>query len=309
MSYSFANLSTLAANQHYPVSALYVVATPIGNIADISLRALHVLELVDLIACEDTRHTAALLNRYGINKPLLAAHEHNERAAAEKILMHLREGARIALVSDAGTPGISDPGARIVTAVRNAQFPIIPLPGANAALSALAVSGTLLDSSAGAFSFIGFLSNKAQQREKELRLLALHPYPLVLYEAPHRMAATLAALAVCLPDRQLLIGRELTKRFEQIVVCTTTQGPQWLEENAHHAQGEFVLLIEGASTTQVLSSTTAYDTDQLLLALCAELPPAAAARIAVSLTGQPRRLLYARALALKGEEGQGESPA
>lgn len=299
MSYLGENLFSFAANQHYPTHTLYVVATPIGNLADISLRALHVLQLVDLVACEDTRHTATLLTRYGLHKSLLAAHEHNEQMAAEKILSHLQQGARIALVSDAGTPGISDPGARIVAAVRAAGLNIVSLPGANAALTALAISGHLLDQASGAFTFIGFLPSKTQQRETELRRLAHHPYPFVLYEAPHRLAATVKALAECLPDRQLLIGRELTKRFEQIVVCNTIDAPQWLEENAHHAQGEFVMIVSASNTDISPSTQSTLDVDQLLSMLIKELPPASAARIAANLTGQPRQTLYTRALSLK----------
>lgn len=296
MSSSFEHLFTLAAAQHYPESTLYVVATPIGNVADISLRALHVLQLVDMIACEDKRNTATLLARYGIDKPLLAAHEHNEQAAAEKILTHLHQGARIAFVSDAGTPAISDPGVRIVTAVRAAGLRVIPLPGASAILTALSVAGSLLEAHGGAFSFIGFLPSKAKQKDTLLRMLANHPYALVMYEVPHRITATLTALSACLPpQRQLLIGRELTKCFEQIVTCTVAEGPGWVDANPNHMRGEFVLMVEGAGTEGV----AAYDARQILSLLIAEMPPAKAARIAAALTDLPRQILYEQAIALK----------
>lgn len=293
-------LNAVVANQHYPHSTLYVVATPIGNLADISLRALHVLNLVDLIACEDTRHTKILLDRYSIRKPLLAAHEHNEQQAAQKIIQHLQQGARVALVSDAGTPGIADPGARIVAQVRAENLSVVPLPGASAMLSALAVSGDLLIASQGAFSFIGFLPNKAKQRETVLYELMPHPYPLVLYEAPHRLSATLNALVNCLPgQRRLLIGRELTKQFEQIQQITIEQIPMWLSVHAQHIQGEFVLIVEGADMSGTQSTYTA---DQLLGLLVKEVGPATAAKITANITGMPRQTLYAQALALKKSE-------
>ncbi|MCC7006660.1 MAG: 16S rRNA (cytidine(1402)-2'-O)-methyltransferase [Ottowia sp.] len=290
------NLTALASNQHYPTGALYVVATPIGNVADISLRALYILQLVDMVACEDTRNTGVLLTRYGIHKPLLAAHDHNEQSAAQKIVTHLQQGARIALVSDAGTPGISDPGARIVTAVRTAGLLIVPLPGACAALSALSVSGSLLDNHGGAFSFIGFLPSKTKQRENALRALVHHPYPLVLYEAPHRIRATLVDLAKWFPaQRPLFIGRELTKLFETITVTTVGAGVSWLDSDAQNNRGEFVLIIAGVSE----QIETTYDVDQLLRLLSDDIAPAGAARIAAALTGVARDVLYARALALK----------
>ena len=197
-------LLELAHTQHYPDAALYVVATPIGNTADITLRALHVLGLADRIAAEDTRNTGQLLARYGISKPLVAVHEHNEREAAQRVIELLRGGERVAYVSDAGTPGISDPGARLVDAVRAAGFAVVPLPGASAAVTALSVAGDW----AGAFTFAGFLPPKAKQRATALQGLVSHPYALVFYEAPHRIAETVAALADAFgPARRLLIAR------------------------------------------------------------------------------------------------------
>ena len=291
-------LSTLVTKQNYPQSTLYVVATPIGNLADISLRALHVLNLVDVIACEDTRHSKILLDRYGINKPLLAAHEHNEMLAAQKIIQYLHQGARVALISDAGTPGIADPGARIVAKVRAENFSVVPLPGASAILSALAVAGELLFASQGAFTFIGFLPSKARQREAALHALLHHPYPLVLYEAPHRLHATLTALERCFPgQRQLLIGRELTKQFECFQQTSIAQASVWLATHAQQIQGEFVLIVEGADAGA--ASSLSIEADKLLALLLKEVGPATAAKVTAAITGVSRQTLYAQALALK----------
>lgn len=292
-------LSNLATNQHYPEGALYVVATPIGNLADISLRALHVLNLVDLIACEDTRHTQILLNKYDIYKPLLAAHSHNENTAAQKIIKYLHQGKRIALVSDAGTPGIADPGARIVAKVRAENLPVIPLPGASAIMSALAVCGNLLLTSHGSFSFIGFLPNKAKQRESILHELACHPYPFILYEAPHRLQATLIALKNCLStQRQLFIGRELTKYFEQTVLTTIAQALDWLAMQPQHQQGEFVLIVEGTGSHVKIS----YEANKILTLLMKELNPTTAVKITSAITGVSRQTLYNQALVLKNSK-------
>lgn len=202
-----------------------------------SLRARHVLGLADAVACEDTRNTGQLLHRLGLSRPLLAAHEHNEREAAARIVERLARGERIAYVSDAGTPGVSDPGARIVEAVRAAGQRVIPLPGASAVVTALSAAGELLETSAGQFTFVGFLPPKAGQRDTAIRQWAAHGPAWVLYEAPHRIDATLAALAAHLPARRLLIGRELTKLFEQIVVLPAAEAPAWLAADASHGKG------------------------------------------------------------------------
>ncbi|WP_323119433.1 16S rRNA (cytidine(1402)-2'-O)-methyltransferase [Burkholderia alba] len=287
-------LLELAQAQHYPDSTLYVVATPIGNTADITLRALHVLALVDRIAAEDTRNTGQLLARYGISKPLVAVHEHNERAAAVKLIDHLRAGERIAYVSDAGTPGISDPGAKLVDAVRAAGFGVIPLPGANAAAAALSVAGDW----AGPFTFAGFLPPKAKQRAGALQQLKAHPYALVFYEAPHRIVETVAALADTLGGaRRLLIARELTKLHEDLFQGTLAEGPTWLEADANRQRGEFVLVVEGAPQQDDDGDESAHD--DLLKLLLEEVPVKSAAKLAAALTGASRNTLYARALTLK----------
>ncbi|GGD96327.1 16S rRNA (cytidine(1402)-2'-O)-methyltransferase [Caballeronia sp. LZ025] len=288
-------ISELADGQQYPTGALYVVATPIGNAADITVRALHVLGLVDRIAAEDTRNTAQLLARYGIAKPLIAVHEHNERSAAERVIEHLRSGERLACVSDAGTPGISDPGARLVDAVRAAGFPVIPLPGASAVVTALSAAGAWV----AGFTFVGFLPAKPKQRAAQLRTLANHRMALVFYEAPHRIVETTRALAEVLGgDRQLLIARELTKLHESLHRCTLAEGPTWLEGDANRQRGEFVLVVEGAPELEEADDAH----DALLATLLEELSVKSAARIASTLTGASRNMLYDRALRLSKQQ-------
>ncbi|CAH2804602.1 MAG: 16S rRNA (cytidine(1402)-2'-O)-methyltransferase (EC [uncultured Caballeronia sp.] len=293
-------LSELADGQTYPTGALYVVATPIGNVADITVRALHVLGLVDRVAAEDTRNTSQLLARYGISKPTIAVHEHNEKSAAERVVAYLKDGERIACVSDAGTPSISDPGARLVDAVRGAGLPVIPLPGASVLTTALSAAGAFV----GGFSFIGFLPTKARQRATQLRMLANHPIALVFYEAPHRIVETTRALAEAFGgERQLLIARELTKLHESLHRCILAEGPTWLEADANRQRGEFVLVVEGAPETEDAEDAH----DALLSTLLEELSVKNAARIAATLTGASRNALYERALKLaRRGDGEGE---
>jgi 16S rRNA (cytidine1402-2'-O)-methyltransferase len=280
------------AQQSYPASTLYVLATPIGNVCDISLRALHVLSMVDAVACEDTRNTAHLLGRYGLSKTLLAAHEHNEREVAEKIVARLQAGERIALVSDAGTPAVSDPGARIVDAVLNAGLRALPLPGPSAAVTALSVSGLVNDQ----FQFIGFLPSKARQREIVLAGLAGASATLVLYEAPHRIVETVDALLQAFgPERRIVLGRELTKLFESVHRCTLGAAPAWLAADANRQKGEFVVLVEAAPVALDDSA----EGERVLQILLAELSIKQAAALAAQITGQKKNALYERALALK----------
>lgn len=284
------------SQQVCPSATLYVVATPIGNVGDITLRALNILSLVDAIACEDTRNTAHLLTRYGLNKELIAAHEHNEREVAEKLVMRLQSGQRIALVSDAGTPAVSDPGARIVDAVRSAGLRVVPLPGASASVTALSASGLVNDR----FFFAGFLPAKKMQRETALHGLATIQATLVFYEAPHRIEETLEALATAFePDRQIVIARELTKLFEEIHRCTLAQAPAWLAENANRQKGEFVLLVEGASPP---SEEHDAETDRILDILLAECSVKQAASLAAQITGKKKNALYDRALQMKSPD-------
>lgn len=285
-----------AGAQHYPQGALYVVATPIGNLADITLRALHVLGLADGIACEDTRHTQQMLRAYGIDKPgsaLLAVHQHNETEAAQAVIARLREGQRMAYVSDAGTPGVSDPGARLVAQVRAQGLTVIPLPGASSVVTAVSAAG-LVDAgeSHGGFLFRGFLSSKATERQHQIAALATQPHAVVLLEAPHRMEALAQALAV-LGERKLTVGRELTKQFEEIATVEAAGFAAWLAQDANRLRGEFALVIHPAATQEATQD------DRVLHLLLEQLPLKSAVKLAADITGEPRNALYERALLLK----------
>ncbi|WP_394780174.1 16S rRNA (cytidine(1402)-2'-O)-methyltransferase [Undibacterium sp.] len=281
------------ARQSYPAGTLYVVATPIGNVCDISLRALHLLSMADAIACEDTRNTAQLLTRYGISKPLIAAHQHNEREAAEKLVGRLQAGERIALVSDAGTPGVSDPGAKIVDAVRAAGLSVMPMPGASAAITALSASGLINDQ----FYFAGFLPAKAGQRDTVLRSLEQLPATLIFYEAPHRIVESVQALAgVFGAVRQIVFARELTKLFEQIHRCPLGEAADWLKNNAHGEKGEYVLLVEGAPAG---NDDNQQEARRILGILLEECSVKQAAALAAQITGQKKNALYQLALEMK----------
>jgi 16S rRNA (cytidine1402-2'-O)-methyltransferase len=288
-----------AAGQNYPSGALYVVATPIGNLADITLRALHVLQLADSIACEDTRHTQALLRAYGIDKPaaqLLALHQHNEAQAAQVVIERLQRGERVAYASDAGTPAISDPGARLVAAVRRAGLPVVPLPGASSVTSVLSVAG-IADEGAqsGGFVFVGFLSSKSGERASAVAALALEARSVVLLEAPHRIEALAAALAV-LGQRQVTIGRELTKQFEEIATLAASDFADWLRREPHRSKGEFVLVLHPVAVV-----TDSGAEQRILKLLLAELPLKTAVKLTADITGASRNALYDAALALKIE--------
>jgi 16S rRNA (cytidine1402-2'-O)-methyltransferase len=273
-----------------------VVATPIGNVTDITLRALHLLTLADVVACEDTRKTGALLNRFGISKQMFAAHQHNEREAAERIIERLRAGERVALVSDAGTPAVSDPGARVVDAVRAAGLHVVPLPGASAAVTALSAGGLVNDR----FYFVGFLPAKTKQRETELAELATVPATLVFYEAPHRIVDCVEALAAAFePTRQVVFGRELTKLFEEIHRCEMKDALAWVKADANRERGEFVVLVEGAPAELDAADAEAERILQILLKECSVKQ---AASLAAQITGRKKNALYERALQIKGDE-------
>ncbi|MDK9701911.1 MAG: 16S rRNA (cytidine(1402)-2'-O)-methyltransferase [Sulfuritalea sp.] len=275
-------------------NALYVVATPIGNLGDITLRALETLRGVDLVACEDTRHVRHLLDHHGIKVPTIAVHQHNENEAAEKLIRLLGEGKRVALVSDAGTPGVSDPGARTVAAVRAAGFRVIPLPGPSAAIAAMSASG-LVDRR---FLFVGFLPAKVVARRTAIAELAAVDAALVFYEAPHRVMETVADLVAGLGSpREIVIARELTKLFEQIERMPLAAAPAWLAADANHQRGEFVLVVSAPPPREGVDA----ETERVLAALLADLPVKQAARLAAEITGQPKNALYARALQLKGD--------
>ena len=288
---ALAAAAAAAGAQHYPAGALYVVATPIGNLADITLRALHVLGLADAIACEDTRHTQPLLRACGIDgKTLIALHQHNEAEAAQGVIERLHAGQRVACVSDAGTPAVSDPGARLVAACRAAGLRVLPLPGASSVTTALSAAGLAGD---GSFVFEGFLPSKSGERASAVQALAQQTRAVVLLEAPHRIAALADALAA-LGQRPVTVARELTKQFEQIATLPCAELPAWLAADAQRQRGEFVLVLHPAE-----AATGEDESERVLKLLLAELPLKTAVKLAADITGAARNGLYERALALK----------
>ncbi len=274
-------------------NVLYVVATPIGNLGDITLRALEILKQVDLIAAEDTRLSGHMLKHFGISAQLISVREHNEEAGAQKIIEALRSGHSVALITDAGTPAVSDPGARVVAATRAAGLDVVPIPGANAAIAALSVSGL----NAPHFLFYGFLPAKTGERLRALEILKSLPYTLVFYEAPHRITDTIDDLLEILGgEREIMFARELTKAFEQIQVCSLREAGAWLGSDLNHQRGEFVLIVSGAVT----QDQSAADAQRVLEILLAELPLKQAVKLAAQLTGTKRNALYDLALQLRG---------
>lgn len=277
-------------------NALYVVATPIGNLNDISLRALAVLASVDVVAAEHVQNSKYLLSHHAIHTRLIALHQHNEAAVAHQISAFLAQGKSAALISDAGTPAISDPGAVLVRQVREQGFPVIPLPGANAAICALSAAGIIHPH----FLFYGFLPAKTGQRQQALKTLAALPYTLVFYEAPHRIQASLHDMAAVLGgERQLTIARELTKLFETIHQCRLDEAIAWLEADAHREKGEFVVLVSGAPVPD--STEISEQTRNTLTLLLAELPLKQAVKLAADISGENKKALYQLALSLKPE--------
>jgi 16S rRNA (cytidine1402-2'-O)-methyltransferase len=276
---------------------LYVVATPLGNLRDLTLRARDVLASASVIAAEDTRVTSVLLRRYGIATQALSLHAHNEAARVATLLAMLEAGKSIALVSDAGTPAISDPGARLVRAACDAGYAVVPLPGPSAVAAAVSAAG--LD--AEAFAFLGFLPQKTKARRELLAAFADVPAAIVIYEAPHRVRATAADLASALgADRMLVVARELTKTFETITRIALGDADAWFAADPNRERGEFVLIVDvrPAAQRNAEAGLTA-DAERWLVALLEELPPARAARVVAAATGIRREVIYARALALK----------
>jgi 16S rRNA (cytidine1402-2'-O)-methyltransferase len=275
---------------------LYSVATPVGNLRDVTLRALDVLATVDVVAAEDTRVTARLLSHYGIATRTLSLHAHNEAARAQAIVGRLAAGESVALVTDAGTPAVSDPGARLVRAVHEAGYRVSPVPGASALTAAVSAAGLDAD----VFLFAGFAPVQAKARRAWLDRLARLPSAVVMYEAPHRVAATVGDIAASFGDaRTLVVAREVTKAFETIARMPLSQASAWFGADANRVRGEFVLIVdapaEGAAAAPALDEAT----ERWLVALLAELPPARAARVVAAVTGVARDAVYARAMALK----------
>ena len=275
------------ADRHLP-GTLYVVATPIGNLADASPRALEVLRAADLVACEDTRTTRTLLARHGIERATLALHAHNERTATAKLLAALRQGSSVALVTDAGTPGVSDPGALLVEGAHRERLRVVPVPGPSAAIAAYCAAGFAADR----FLFVGFLPARPAARRKALEALDL-PWPVILYEAPHRVLEAVQDLAARFGgEREIVIARELTKKFEEVARLPLAQAAAWLTAGAHRQQGEFVLVLgAGAVAAPALD-----EGERVLDILLESLPASEAAKLAARITDAPRNALYKLAL-------------
>ncbi|MEN9763135.1 MAG: hypothetical protein RI906_2961 [Pseudomonadota bacterium] len=309
---------------------LYVVATPIGNLSDLSPRAAQVLAAADLVAAEDTRTTRPLIARVGGRARLVAAHQHNEMQAAAAVVQALQEGRVVALVSDAGTPAVSDPGARIVSAVLAAGITVVPVPGPSALTAMLSVCGMVQ----GPFRFEGFLPSRATARRDRLAVLSASDCPWVIFEAPHRIAQTLEAIRqVCGDERWLAIGRELTKKFEEVTRLQAGQAQQWLDQTPMRERGEFVVVVAQADwfpgrlsdadsrdtvTSPVSDALSAEQVSQaqgqlavnvtvdaLVEAALDYLPASRAARLVEHITGQPHRAIYARTLLLAGKRKSG----
>jgi 16S rRNA (cytidine1402-2'-O)-methyltransferase len=273
--------------------ALYVVATPIGNLGDITLRALDTLRSVDRVAAEDTRVSGQLLAHFDIKKPLVSIREHNERAAADKVIAWIAAGEAVAYVSDAGTPAVSDPGARLVAAVRAAGLTVAPVPGVSAVTAALSVAGI----ESGQWLFHGFLPPKSGARRAQLQTLAALPCALVFYEAPHRIEETLADMAAVLDGaRPVTLAREITKRFESIVTLPLRDAPAWLAADPNHVRGEFVVIAHPPAAAAAMVDAEAM---RVLDVLLGELPPTLAAKLASRISGRSKAELYKMTLALK----------
>lgn len=273
---------------------LYVVATPIGNLGDITLRAIETLKMVDAIAAEDTRHTSGLLSHFGISKKLIAVHEHNEHQSAEKLLVQLKNGEKIALVTDAGTPAVSDPGAIVVKVVRAAGIKVVPIPGVSAVVAALSASGITQNG----FYFHGFLPASGAARRKQLETLNSQTVTLVLYEAPHRIVECVEDIAKVLGEnRQITFARELTKTFETIYTCPASHASAWLQADSNQQRGEFVLLVEAAPVIE--AQEISEEAQRVLKCLLAELPLKQAAKLAAEITNEKKNALYELALKLK----------
>lgn len=271
-----------------------MVATPIGNLGDITLRALEVLKQADLVAAEDTRVTGNLLKHFGIAAKLISVREHNEQAGALKLIDALRAGHTVALATDAGTPAVSDPGARVVAAVRAAGLSVVPIPGASAVIAALSASGFTTPH----FLFYGFLPAKGGERRRALQALLALPYTLAFYEAPHRVADTAADLATVFGgERDIVFARELTKTFEEIHVCKLSEAVAWIAGDANRERGEYVLLVSGAPEQE----RSAAETQRVLEVLLSELPVKQAAKLAAQITGEKKNQLYELALKLRGD--------
>ena len=274
---------------------LYVVATPIGNLADITLRALAVLKTADIICAEDTRVTAQLLSAYGIQGKLVSVREHNEQHMADKIIQYLSDGLMVAQVSDAGTPAVCDPGAKLTERVRQAGYKVVPVVGASAVMGALSVAGV----SEPNFYFNGFLPPKSGERQKLFANWAEADYPIVMFETPHRIEATLDDMAALFPERQLVLAREITKTFETFLSGTVNEIQTALQADSNQTRGEMVLILHPAVKEK--SSELPEHAQNVMKVLAAELPTKQAADLAAKITGESKKALYDLALTWKNQ--------
>ena len=282
-----------ASDQH---GILYIVATPIGNLGDITQRAVDILSLVDKICAEDTRNTRKLLTHLGLKKNLVALHDHNERQKIDEVIEWLSNGEHLALVSDAGTPLISDPGYHLVKALRERDFQVVPIPGASAIITALSVAGLATNK----FSFEGFLPAKETGRKQALLLNMENSYTQVYYESSHRIVQSVATMRdVFGAEKKVVLARELTKLYEQFFYVTLDELYQWLLDDVMHQKGEFVIMLAPSEKEDSESNSFEASTEQLLSVLVDELPVKQAAKIAAKLTGQSKNVLYKQAMALQ----------
>ncbi len=291
--------------QELPAGALYMVATPIGNLGDITMRALYILNTVDGIACEDTRHSAALLQQFGIHKKCMALHAHNEMGGAHSVIERLAQNERWAYISDAGTPGVSDPGAKLVQEVQKAGFRVIPVPGASAVSSAVSIGGSVLVNSEGRFQFLGFWPNKSKERNRCIEEVKASPKTSIFFESPHHIKETLLTLGQSLEaDRQIVVGRELTKKFEQVITLTAGHIPQWLEK-AESLKGEFIILVAGRPTNA--DEAPAHATRMMWAhALAPYLGSKEIAAVLSQVLGLSKKEAYQLALNAKGDQNTGQ---
>ncbi|WP_416191501.1 16S rRNA (cytidine(1402)-2'-O)-methyltransferase [Neisseria sp. CCUG12390] len=275
---------------------LYVVATPIGNLADITLRALAVLKTADVVCAEDTRVTAQLLSAYGIQAKLVSVREHNEQQMADKIIQYLSDGLIVAQVSDAGTPAVCDPGAKLAARVREAGYKVVPVVGASAVMGALSVAGV----SEPSFYFNGFLPPKSGERLKLFAQWENADYPIVMFETPHRIEAALSDMTAVFPERKIVLAREITKTFETFLSGTVTEIQTALQEDGNQTRGEMVLVLHPAVNAK--SSELPEAAQNVMKILAAELPTKQAADLAAKITGEGKKALYDLALTWKNQD-------
>ena len=299
----------IVGGQTLPAASLYVVASPIGNLADMTLRALYILQVMDMVACEDTRHTQQLCRSLGLELPAsqcIAVHQHNEHEGAQRVIACLRQGQRVAYLSDAGTPGVSDPGAVLTQAVRREGFRVIPIPGVSSITALLSVSGAVEQDDSG-FVFLGFLSSKSQARSAQIERMALERRAQILLEAPHRIHATAKALSA-LGERPLTLGRELTKQFEEIVTLKSHELEGWLDASSDRLRGEFALVVHPLKSSSPQDASTATLDTRVLKLLLPHVPLKTAVALSADITGQAKKALYAMALSLKAEDSESDNP-